>query len=376
MNNMSFAAVIKPVKLRNMEVCEIEHRIHNLEILFEIQKGWHINSNNPSKEYLKPTELYFEQCPIVNSYEVFFPESEEVKLYGEEFSFFQGMLPIDIGMQLQTSDEKNNLDIDECRVKLKYQACNNKICLTPQTLNIDISPLIISCDILNETSSLNEGYNWNDKDHNANERAEENCYDCMDNDCDGKIDVEDENCQRICDQDDDGSIDMRCGGYDLDDKEKSRDRTQNYRKDLSSYPDYLRPPAPYMYLYIDEREKIKEAKKKWHEEVTELNDEIKECTHLERSCDKEMCEERKERYKSRLAEIERRYSIAIAPIVELSFRRMDREINKLKKERERKKKNEHVFENWHREHFNDKPGPIDREIDKHGAFRKRRHTVF
>lgn len=68
------------------------------------------------------------------------------------------------------------------------------------------------------------GHDCDDSDADKNPGAFEDCFDEIDNDCDGKIDGEDSDCTLCWDNDEDGYEDEFCGGDDCDDL------------DISTYP--------------------------------------------------------------------------------------------------------------------------------------------
>jgi hypothetical protein len=105
-----------------------------VELHFRIAQGLHINSHNPSSEFLIPTVFSI-------------PDSEKVKLKTADY-------PSGAFITLP-SDPKNKLSvytgefIIQAKIvapqgnhlvqgKLRYQACNNSQCLPPKTISVPI----------------------------------------------------------------------------------------------------------------------------------------------------------------------------------------------------------------------------------------------
>ena len=94
----------------------------NLDIT--LKDGWHINSNKPLQDYLIATHL-----DVPEGYVVEYPDSQIVKLgfQPEPLSVYENNLTIRILRKIKTSKR--------LYLNLPLQACNDRICLLPETLS-------------------------------------------------------------------------------------------------------------------------------------------------------------------------------------------------------------------------------------------------
>lgn len=101
-----------------------------------LQPGYHVNSNRPSEDYLIPLRLTWTSGPL-ESTDISFPKPsmEKYAFSPTPLSVYTGNFQIvnkfkvpanaAAGMAVQTG-------------KLRYQACNNKACFPPKTLEIKL----------------------------------------------------------------------------------------------------------------------------------------------------------------------------------------------------------------------------------------------
>ena len=102
-----------------------------IAVVVEIAEGWHINAN-PAGEGLIGTELIFPDTPHLAFEEVVYPKGEVLKIdsIGEAPVYYD---TITIGIQ---ADLRQNAPIEAITLdlQLRYQACNDAVCLRPETL--------------------------------------------------------------------------------------------------------------------------------------------------------------------------------------------------------------------------------------------------
>lgn len=104
-------------------------------ILVRIRPGYHINSNKPAEEYLIPTKLTW-NTPGLES-DVIYPESE---LFVSQFSD-EAMLVFSGEIELKSrfkAPAKLPSGLTEISGTLRYQACTDKACLAPTSLDVSI----------------------------------------------------------------------------------------------------------------------------------------------------------------------------------------------------------------------------------------------
>lgn len=104
-------------------------------LAIRIRPGYHINSNKPAEEYLIPTKLTWNTAGLET--EVTYPESE---LFVSEFSE-DAMLVFSGEIELKTqfkASAKLPAGLTEIAGTLRYQACTDKACLAPTSLDVTI----------------------------------------------------------------------------------------------------------------------------------------------------------------------------------------------------------------------------------------------
>lgn len=101
-------------------------------ILVRVRRGYHINSNQPGEEYLIPTKLTWNtDMPTTVTY----PESE---LFVSQFSE-EALLVYSGEVEFKTSfrvPAKLPAGVTEISGTLRYQACTDKACLAPTSVDV------------------------------------------------------------------------------------------------------------------------------------------------------------------------------------------------------------------------------------------------
>jgi DsbC/DsbD-like thiol-disulfide interchange protein len=108
-----------------------------LAMVLKIRNGFHINSRQPSEEYLIPTDLRADLPAGFKSGDITYPKGEM-----RAFSFSKKPLNVYedktvIRMAL-TALPNAPLGAQHLPLKLHYQACSNQICLPPVTVDVDV----------------------------------------------------------------------------------------------------------------------------------------------------------------------------------------------------------------------------------------------
>ena len=108
----------------------------DVEIHLEIAEGWHINANPASQDVLIPTAVSLDSDVPAEVVSVNYPEGKIVHFdfSGESLSVYEGRITIPARIQLTSEDsDEEDLPLD---FELRYQACNDEICLQPTTRKI------------------------------------------------------------------------------------------------------------------------------------------------------------------------------------------------------------------------------------------------
>ncbi|MFO0891021.1 MAG: DUF255 domain-containing protein [Isosphaeraceae bacterium] len=107
-------------------------------VALEVKKGWHIYANPTGVEILKPTTLELEGGPPATDLKVTYPKGQ-AKVLGslgqEKVSLYEGKVEIPVRLTLAKHSKPGKLAL---RFRLKYQACDDKVCLAPASLTIPL----------------------------------------------------------------------------------------------------------------------------------------------------------------------------------------------------------------------------------------------
>ena len=101
-----------------------------------IRSGYHINSDKPAEQYLIPTRLTW-NTPALKLKEVTYPEAETVNyaFSDKPLSVFSDTIIIKSAFDVPSNVPAS---LTELTAQLRYQACNDKACLPPATLDITV----------------------------------------------------------------------------------------------------------------------------------------------------------------------------------------------------------------------------------------------
>jgi len=113
-----------------------------ISVVLDIDSGYHINSNRPTEKYLIPTALKFDRMPGLTVAIVRYPKAKLLKFSFSEkpLSVFEGKAVLKFSARALPSLASGNHTI---KGKLTLQACNDQLCLRPQTVDVEI-PIEIS----------------------------------------------------------------------------------------------------------------------------------------------------------------------------------------------------------------------------------------
>jgi len=107
----------------------------------KLDAGYHVNSNTPSNPYLIPLRLTWSAGPP-ETIEVVFPPPRTEKFGFSEtsLSVFTGDLEIVTRFKVAATAA---LGSGTLTGKLRYQACNDRTCLTPKTIDVTLPVEIV-----------------------------------------------------------------------------------------------------------------------------------------------------------------------------------------------------------------------------------------
>ena len=103
----------------------------------ELQPGFHVNSNMPGDDYLIPIKLIWNKDPL-EAEQVTYPKAQMEKLSfsTNPISVYTGAFEIGTRFRAPTGAMPGMAFMNG---KLRYQACNNKECLPPRTVDVRVT---------------------------------------------------------------------------------------------------------------------------------------------------------------------------------------------------------------------------------------------
>lgn len=131
-------------KVRSHKTLEKNRLQAEVGIQIKIDKGWHINSRYPLDKELVATSVSVDK-KLAGQWKIIraeYPQGEELKLKFNDtpLSLYQGTVKIKVTLESvpvsgqKNSVQKNNAqNMDIVPLHIKYQSCNDKICLAPQS---------------------------------------------------------------------------------------------------------------------------------------------------------------------------------------------------------------------------------------------------
>ncbi len=108
-----------------------------IAVIIEVDNGYHINSNRPAEKYLIPTALKIERAAGLTTTPVIYPKAklQKFEFSQKPLSVFEGKVVLKLTARAPGSLAPGSQTL---KVKLTVQACNNQLCLRPQTIDVSI----------------------------------------------------------------------------------------------------------------------------------------------------------------------------------------------------------------------------------------------
>lgn len=108
-----------------------------LKLKAELRPGFHVNSNTPNDEFLIPLKLTWPQGPLQAAQVIYpKPQLEKFAFSANPVSVFTGNFEVVTHFKAAANATPGPTPIVG---KLRFQACNNKECLPPRTLDIHVT---------------------------------------------------------------------------------------------------------------------------------------------------------------------------------------------------------------------------------------------
>ena len=107
----------------------------------ELNPGYHVNSNTPADDYLIPLRLTWNPGLLEAASTVFpKPTLEKYSFSAKPLSVFTGDFEVVTKFKAAANAPPGTTTLSG---KLRYQACNDRMCLTPKTLDVTLAVEIV-----------------------------------------------------------------------------------------------------------------------------------------------------------------------------------------------------------------------------------------
>ena len=110
-------------------------------LTLQLRSGYHVNSNTPSDPYLIPLRLTWNPGPLEAAGVVYpKPGMEKFAFSEKPLSIFSGAFDVLTHFKA-ASNARPGLNV--ITGKLRYQACNDRMCLAPKTIDVTLPVEIV-----------------------------------------------------------------------------------------------------------------------------------------------------------------------------------------------------------------------------------------
>jgi hypothetical protein len=108
----------------------------NLDLTVQVKQGFHVNSTTPEDEFLIPLRLTFTGSDLQVA-DVTFPrpKMQKFEFADKPMSVYEGDVRATAKLKIPASAPAG---LQTLVGKLRYQACNDRMCLPPRTLEIKV----------------------------------------------------------------------------------------------------------------------------------------------------------------------------------------------------------------------------------------------
>jgi hypothetical protein len=105
------------------------------KIPVSILDGYHVNSNTPSDEYLIPLKVTWTALGALEGGQVTYPKAEKITVGAQSLSVFTGKFDLAVNFKVSA---KAPAGPGIATGKLGFQACNDKMCFPPKSIEINV----------------------------------------------------------------------------------------------------------------------------------------------------------------------------------------------------------------------------------------------
>lgn len=107
-----------------------------MEIIIQVKNGYHVNSTTPSDEYLIPLKLTFTDGTLTVA-DILYPKPklQKFQFSPKPISVYEGDIKTTARVKIPAGAPSGMTTLTG---KLRYQACSEKACLPPRTLEVKV----------------------------------------------------------------------------------------------------------------------------------------------------------------------------------------------------------------------------------------------
>ena len=111
-------------------------KANSVDLVFRVEHGFHVNSNQPSAEYLIPTSLKLDPPTDIAIGKITYPPGQEMSFSfapDDKLSVYSGDFTLSVDVRPLASVLPSKYEIHGT---LRYQACDNAACYPPKTVPV------------------------------------------------------------------------------------------------------------------------------------------------------------------------------------------------------------------------------------------------
>lgn len=114
-------------------------------VVMNIEEGWHVNAHKPTLDYLIGTELKIGNQAGLTVTGIQYPKSERFSFAfaGEPLDVYHGSAPVFVTLRAPPELEPGSYSL---KGSLRVQACDDKSCLPPSTIDISIPVKVVAAN--------------------------------------------------------------------------------------------------------------------------------------------------------------------------------------------------------------------------------------
>ncbi len=103
---------------------------HDAALLITMEPGWHINSDKPYQDWLIPAELKIDSIKGIRAHSIIYPQPGAALLMEERMSVFGDSTIVRFKIDIDDDVAEGEYELP---IHFRYQPCNDKSCLAPET---------------------------------------------------------------------------------------------------------------------------------------------------------------------------------------------------------------------------------------------------